>query len=239
MDFPLKRRFFAKFHKKNPFVNFLYNERLNRVFNLLPSTWENLTILDLGCSSGYFTQALPVGARKVGMDIERSKIVQAKKHHGRLVDFVLGDINFLPFRKESVHIIVSISVLEHLMKLRDALKEIGEVLKKRGLLIVGYPITNSLAKMSIKILVPSDYKCIDPGIMGRECFDESPSTHKQDYRKIRETLSCSFVLVEKDKIPFRWFPDFLSIYESVKMVKSSTTSAPCNSCLENEESLIL
>lgn len=176
-------------------------------------------IVEFGCSVGTFTRVLSLIAPTIGLDIDKKIIVIAKKN-AKHIDFICADLCHLPFREGSVDIAICASVLEYIENLEDAIKQIKLVLKKGGTLIAGYPIETKLLKTAIELIDRNSVRTWDPdNVMTNEQLRKDPHTHKQKFPTIRTILRKHFRLLLKEKIPLKFFPDFLSIYECVKLVK--------------------
>lgn len=94
-------------------------------------------VYDIGCGDGYGSYKLhQAGFDVVGMDISGEMINRAKERAAD-IPFKQGDVMDLPFTDESCDGIVSINVLEWTEIPANALKQLGRVLKKDGLLCAG------------------------------------------------------------------------------------------------------
>lgn len=93
-------------------------------------------ILDVGCGTGKNIEAFSEFGECYGMDYSDDAILFCKKRG--IKNVIKGNIENIPFQKQSVDIITALDVLEHVDD-RKALKEIHRVLKKDGLLIVAVP----------------------------------------------------------------------------------------------------
>jgi 2-polyprenyl-3-methyl-5-hydroxy-6-metoxy-1,4-benzoquinol methylase len=228
-------KFYAPSHMPSSVLNFLFNDRLRRIIKMMdfPSNKEYV-ILDEGCYRGYFTIYLAqrLSGIVIGTDVTRNNLHEAKikarlrtcdeKNISRgTVEFVCSDINHLPFRKDSIDVVVSASVLEHLNDLEGAIEEIKNSMRNGGCLIAGYPIETNLFKFLLKLFFPVGLTVRDPRIWGKEKFDRSPDTHKQSFTTIRCLLQKYFLRVQREKSFFAILPDQLSWYESVRMIKKS------------------
>ena len=100
-------------------------------------------LLDIGSNLSFITFASSVSKIKC-LDIRPHKI------HLENVDFIIGDINKLPFNDDSINNLSSLSVIEHiglgrygdnidLFGMEKSVKEFERVLKKNGNLIVSFP----------------------------------------------------------------------------------------------------
>jgi SAM-dependent methyltransferase len=94
--------------------------------------------LDIGCGVGSNLKILEsAGLRTVGLDRSIYALTLAKrKLH---LPFINGDLNKLPFRSQSVGLIIASDVLEHLENDITGIRECYRVLEKRGILILTVP----------------------------------------------------------------------------------------------------
>lgn len=218
---------FARFHP-NPFLNFLLNYRLVNLVNLIKSSSnENFVGIDIGCQTGYLSKYLAenFNGTVIGVDLSRIDLSRAKlfaKLRGKSkadVDFIMAEIGHLPFKAESLDLIVCASVLEHIADIHMAITQMDNVLKLNGSLLAGYPIEHDIFISMIKLISPSWMKIRDPNILGKETFEKSPDTHKQSYKTIRIVLEKRFKPVQRTKSFFTILPDFLSWYECQSLEK--------------------
>jgi len=175
-------------------------------------------MLDVGCGRGYFSARLSLQSTTIGLDIVKQPLAKAQKTYGssNQLFFVLADISSMPFRSHSIDVVVCASVLEHIQNLGGAIKQIKDVIKNDGMLIVGYPIETKFFKFMMRLIHPQCLRYID---QSQESFyNKCPYTHKQDYRTIRDTLRKNFLIKQKQKLPFKIFPDLLTFYECIKCI---------------------
>ena len=142
-------------------------------------------ILDVGCGCG--------GISRVFSDFERDvidfdileKYVKYGSKKSECVKFILADCRAIPFQKETFDIIISSSIIDHVIdKGRKAfIEESCRILKPKGKLIISFNSSRSLIKKLLKI---------DMNLSDSE-FD---LTHQ----KIRSILKGHFSLLEI--IPF-------------------------------------
>ena len=218
---------FATFHK-NPVFNQLLNERLRRLVNIATiESNENCVGLDIGCGSGYLSRYLSykTNGTVIGIDLSKTALYRGKFliNWGVLenvkTEFVLADINHLPFKNNSFGLVFCASVFEHLKDLDEALRKIGDSMTNRGSLVAGYPIENRLFIVLIKLFSPDWMKIRDPSIMGQENFERDPDTHKQSFVSIRKLLQKRFIITNREKSFFTFLPDAFSWYECAKVKK--------------------
>lgn len=101
--------------------------------------------LDIGCGDGFFAQ-LAFGKLDFGVDLENSRIDQAKETNIYKKLLVFGGIN-LPLKEGSIATVVSNCVLEHVDDLGGLLDDIYRVLRPGGkayLTVMSQPWENYL-----------------------------------------------------------------------------------------------
>ena len=95
---------------------------------------KKIYILDAGAGD-CFAKKLFVGHKYLAMDIKENEIITAKKE----LD-VVGDIQNMPFQRETFDMILCLEVLEHVVNPQAALKECFRVLKRDGILLMSVPL---------------------------------------------------------------------------------------------------
>lgn len=204
---------------RNPVFDFLQNERLRRLVKMIDfDSNENTVALDIGCGCGQLTRFLAdqINGTVIGIDASKINLKWALGHPK--TEFILSDINHLPFRINSIDMVVCASVLEHVKEIGDALKEIRNSMKNNGYLVAGYPIETNLFVVLVKLFRSDWMKIRDPKFLGKENFDRSPETHKQSFMTIRSLLQRQFIFICREKLFFN-LPDAISWYECAKMKK--------------------
>jgi len=102
---------------------------------------EAKRILEIGCGDGTYINAVKhryATAETFGCDINIDGITQAQKKDGETKHLVC-DAVFLPYKGETFDMIIIIDVLEHILDIKSALREIYRVLKKEGKLYCHIP----------------------------------------------------------------------------------------------------
>ena len=205
----------------NPVGNILLSKTRTHLLKMMDSPLnEKSVIVDTGCLVGTLTRILSLITETIGLDVDKKVIVWAKRN-AKHIDFICADLCHLPFRNNSVDVVVCASVLEYIEKLEDAVKQIKHMLKKGGILIAGYPIETFLLKAIIEVFTRTAVRTWSPlRVMEYEEYRKNPHTHKQKFPAIRDVLNKHFLLLEKEKIPLTCFPDLFSIYECAKLIKT-------------------
>jgi len=101
-------------------------------------------VLDAGCGVGYGAEMLAeAGAsRIVGLDIAAEAVEDAILRTNSIGEFVVGDLERLPFTACSFDVAVCFEVIEHVHRRELALDELRRVLRPDGVLIVSSPNRN-------------------------------------------------------------------------------------------------
>ena len=118
--------------------------------NLMPWLPKNkdLTVVDLGCGTGFFTDLLSSNYDTViGFDISSSMLNYAKKKRASSIHWLEGDAHKLPFQDNSIDVIYSNLVIQWCDPLNVAITEILRVLKPGGCFIFTTLIDGTLYEL--------------------------------------------------------------------------------------------
>ena len=103
-----------------------------QVLALLPDV-RGLTVLDAGCGSGRYLQALSErGARTIGIDLSAAMLARAKQASARIAR---ADLRALPLVARSIDLVVCGLALGDFSEIELALTEIARVLRPDGQVI--------------------------------------------------------------------------------------------------------
>ncbi|WP_088553821.1 class I SAM-dependent methyltransferase [Calderihabitans maritimus] len=101
----------------------------------------SMEILDIGCGTGNFSLELArLGVKVTGIDVSEAMLAKAREkatQEGLAIKFLRADARKLPFGEASFDAVVSVTALEFVPNLADALQEAYRVLKPGGRLVVG------------------------------------------------------------------------------------------------------
>ena len=128
-------------------LQYLYDERLDRLEKPDFLKDELFFILDLGCGTGFSTEILiERGFRVVGVDILHDMIskVKTKKNHLKNqnnLELILADINYIPLRRSSINHAISISAYNFITHRAKSIRDKTK-------------IANNTAKYLYKLLKP-------------------------------------------------------------------------------------
>jgi len=127
-----------------------YADRVEKraIYSLLKGLPANTLILDLGTGTGVLLEfLLQKKFEVIGIDFSKDMIKRAKeKIDLKKGTLILGDIENLPFQKETFDIVTAMTTLEFVKNVEKLLQEIRRVLKSRGQFILG--VLTSLSSWS-------------------------------------------------------------------------------------------
>jgi ubiquinone/menaquinone biosynthesis C-methylase UbiE len=115
--------------------------------------------LDIGCGRGWYAARMrDAGAVIVGMDTSARQLVAAREHLGPASPLVQGTALALPFADASFDFAYVINVLHHVAtppEQRDAIAEIGRVIRPGGLVFVHeMSVRNPLFRLYLSYVYP-------------------------------------------------------------------------------------
>ncbi len=131
---------------RRPLVGWLYRERINRGFGLLPAK-RFARALEVGYGAGAVQLALSRCVDELhGIDLDadpapvrallKSRSIESELRQGSVLD--------LPYADNHFTLAASFSVFEHLIEYKKALGEVLRVLEPGGLFLLGMPSVNKL-----------------------------------------------------------------------------------------------
>lgn len=107
-------------------------------------TAEGGAVLDAGCGIGELERVLDCDRFDVtGIDISADYIAHNREQNRR-VTWEVGEIERMPYIDECFDTVVAVDVLEHVLHLDDAIRELLRVLKPDGHVIVRVPLEDSV-----------------------------------------------------------------------------------------------
>jgi len=102
-------------------------------------TQEDCQVADIGCGVGSnLSLLLSMGFEVIGIDSEMYSLSLAKRRLST-ISLINGDLLKLPFKTDSLDLIIATDVLEHLQDDTNGIKEIHRVLKKEGVVVLTVP----------------------------------------------------------------------------------------------------
>lgn len=109
---------------------------------------EELTVLDLGSGTGFFTDLLATTySQVIGLDISNKMLSFAKSHRNENILWVEADAHNIPLKDNSIDFIYSNLVIQWFDPLDKAISEMLRVLKPGGLLIFSTLVDGTLHEL--------------------------------------------------------------------------------------------
>ena len=149
---------FPAYSHRNPFINWLFWQRLRKVMEHIqrPTSYEH--VLDFGCGSGVMLPFLSqISSQVTAIDVDLLPIERVQRHIPLAINVEIKDatknkISDLP--ANSFDLIIALDVLEHVKDLPRTLNELLGLLKTDGQLIISGPTENILYRIGRKIAGP-------------------------------------------------------------------------------------
>jgi ubiquinone/menaquinone biosynthesis C-methylase UbiE len=135
IDCNIYDNYYDKYTSKNKIENLIVNNFIENLKKILLDINYKI-ILDAGCGAGYLTNKISTfkDCEIIGLDLSAENINKARINYP--YKFLEGTIYKLPFDNNSIDIVTTLEVLEHLQEPELALEEIKRVTKKWVLLSV-------------------------------------------------------------------------------------------------------
>lgn len=109
---------------------------------------HDLTVVDLGCGTGFFTDLLADRFEQViGFDISTNMLNFAKQNRNSSIAWLEGDAYKLPFKDDSLDLIYSNLMIQWCDDLPSVVKEISRALKPGGLFIFSTLVDGTLFEL--------------------------------------------------------------------------------------------
>lgn len=116
----------------------------NRLKDISEDFHGETRLLDIGCGSGFVIKAAQgLFDRLYGVDISQNILKIASKFADGVV---CANVDFTPFKDESIDIAVSFAALHHFYDHREMIKEIHRILKRGGILYIDHDLNKEFAK---------------------------------------------------------------------------------------------
>ena len=149
---------FPAYSHPNPLINWLFWQRLRTAMNEIERHAPYESVLDFGCGSGVMLSFLSQHSQHVtAIDIDLVPLERVKKYiplaeNVRVLNANQNSISQLT--PKSLDLINALDVLEHVDDLPKTLKELLQLLKPGGRLVVSGPTENILYQIGRKLAGP-------------------------------------------------------------------------------------
>jgi SAM-dependent methyltransferase len=130
-------------------------DRYEHLFSKFAS-FDNKTVLELGCSSGYLLNSFLAKHTfsGIGADISPSRITSARAQFGDKLRFVESSAQSIPVMDQSVDIVYCIDTVEHLSRPYDILMDVYRLMKPSGLFFVHFGPWYSPSGSHLEDIIP-------------------------------------------------------------------------------------
>ncbi len=153
LRFKTKEEFLDTYEKEAPDYDFnrlstfehrkILSEQIRTLSHLL-SKYKPKKILEAGCGTGRILIPLSKKGYDIqGFDLSKNMLAQLKKKDAS-VKTKVGDIENIPYEKNSFDFVYSVTVLMHLPDIKKAFKELYRVTEENGVLVFDVPNKNCL-----------------------------------------------------------------------------------------------
>ncbi len=149
---------FPAYSHRNPFINYLFWQRLHKVMNYVETSAPYEHILDFGCGSGVMLPFLSGISKQVtAFDVDLIPLQRVQKYiplaeNVKVLDAAQTRLNDLP--AQSFNLVIALDVLEHVKNLAETVRQIFTLLKPGGRLVVSGPTENILYQIGRKLAGP-------------------------------------------------------------------------------------
>jgi SAM-dependent methyltransferase len=129
---------------RKPLVGWLFRERINRGFRLLPRRKFTRT-LEVGYGAGAVLLALGADGGElhgIDLDADPAPVTALLARKGLAASLVKGSVYELPYPDAHFDLVVCFSVFEHLHEYEKGLCEVARVLQPGGMFLLGMPSVN-------------------------------------------------------------------------------------------------
>lgn len=146
----------AMYRKGNKYELWWHWKRLYYIVSFFSEIFKKdqiTTFADIGCAEGLYVKHVAFvhnGTFCIGADVARARVEKAKKTDSSSnIDYVVCSIENLPFKDNSIDVILCSEVLEHVGNYRESLAELFRVGKKY--LVLSFPGHSYIYKVISKI----------------------------------------------------------------------------------------
>jgi len=159
---------------------FFYDDHMRRKIIELTNIHHDFKVLDVGCGTGYTTEAIlrtPSHGEVVGIDLTPGQLRKSKeKLKSEKFALVRGDAENLPFRENIFNAAISVGAIEYFPNPKNAIREMARVVKSDGKVAIGGPESRWFKKLSVNRMLYAPAKeeltklCNDVGLTGVKAF---------------------------------------------------------------------
>ncbi|MFH1379701.1 MAG: class I SAM-dependent methyltransferase, partial [bacterium] len=165
--------------------------------NLIRHTNARISLLDIGCGTGFVGDILSAYLRKgdtyaaydYSLNMLNQSLHKFKKHTAVHAVFINGDAEKLPFHDSQFDVITVNAVLHHLPEYAACLREVDRVVRKGGLVIVAHEQNRKFFKSWFFAALATIYKLIGGGMHISDAVKNKVNTALKKKKLISTDLS--------------------------------------------------
>jgi len=110
------------------FRNIVIDRAMRKALTPVFKNFRRLSILEVGCGVGRWTEKMANENAVIGVDLSPFMLKMAKDRcKGKDCSFLVADVSFLPFKKNVFDLVVSITVLQHILNGRRHFQALSEI----------------------------------------------------------------------------------------------------------------
>jgi ubiquinone/menaquinone biosynthesis C-methylase UbiE len=109
------------------FRNLVLQKIMKKTLAPILESLTNKSILEIGCGIGRWCKIISKKNSVTGIDISRFMIFEAKKSKDNKCSFLVADLSFLPFKDGAFDLVVSITVLQHILNQKKFMLALAEI----------------------------------------------------------------------------------------------------------------
>jgi 2-polyprenyl-3-methyl-5-hydroxy-6-metoxy-1,4-benzoquinol methylase len=149
---------FPAYSHKNPLINWLFWQRLQKAIDYIEAGAPYENVLDFGCGSGVMLPFLcQIGTRVTAMDIDLLPFELVSRQRAFPANLQVHDareVTLSDLPKASFDLIIATDVLEHVEDLGGTLNAMKDLLKPSGQIVISGPTENVLYKLGRALAGP-------------------------------------------------------------------------------------
>lgn len=191
------------FYHYFPVVGAVYRRRLENTLIMLGDKYYD-DLLEIGYGSGLLLPELKKRCMNLhALDIhnEMTSVYKMLEHEKIKAKLKSGSILELPYPNESFNAVVSVSVLEHIADLDQAVSEIKRVMRRGGVAVLSFPVKNKITNLFYRVV-------------GYNASVIHPSGH----REIENAVGKQLQIADKLLFPSISNPDY-GLYMTLRCIK--------------------
>lgn len=189
---------------------------------------DNLTILDIGCGTGYLTEQLLLlfpNARITAVDIAPGMIEFArKKFSNKQVDFKCLDIEEAEL-DQKFDLIISNATFQWFNDLKSTLAKLNRMLEYGGILAFSTFGDKTFNELHTAYRIAKEKQNISTNVSPGQKFFDLKTISNMCETNLDDNQLLSFQLVSKEKYEYEYYESVMKFLKSVKKVGANNSNS--------------